>query len=109
SRYASLLSELQAQLAPLAQRALGLQAHEDSLAGLHAGDERTPLAEGRRRLTDLLPELEQLARGRQRERLAFHCAAALDLQLVAPLERPRRRQIGRASCRERGATLSIAG
>src|SRR6266508_642981 len=72
-------SKLQAQLAPLAQRALGFQAHEDPLAGLYAGDERTPLAEGRRRLPDLLRQLEQLPRGPELQRLARRRPPALDL------------------------------
>jgi len=82
------LSELHAQLAPLAQRALGRQAHDDPLAALDAGDERAPLAERRRGPPDLLRELEQLARGPDLQRLARGRPAALDFQLVGRLERP---------------------
>src|SRR5882762_10545920 len=82
------LSELHAQLAPLAQRALGLQTHDDPLATLDAGDERAPLAEGRRGPPNLLRELEQLARGLDLQRFAGGRPTALDFQLVGRLERP---------------------
>src|SRR5258705_3668229 len=79
-------SEGERDLAPLAQRALGLDAHDHAPAGLLTGYQRPPLAKGHDDLRELRLQLEQLPRAAQADRLG-RSAAPLHLQLERGLTR----------------------
>src|ERR671931_1322057 len=78
-----LILERQRNLAPFAKRALRRGADDDPLPRLLGGDERAPLAEGDDELSDLLLEVEDLARPVDGEGLAVGAPAPQHLELEA--------------------------